>query len=137
TWGRQRPYYRYERTERPEESRTLDLFRSLRPHLDNSIVGISRWTIHTAGYGLELAPASSSLEVAPFLEGSYARVQSVTGGVFDPVSFYGRGHIWAASLGVRLGWRGAGHRMGRYGALDQGTHGRDAHHEGMMNQEQP
>lgn len=137
TRGRQRPYYRFERTERPEDSRTLDLFRSLRPHLDNSIVGITRWTIHTAGYGLELAPSSSALEVAPFLEGSYARVRNATGGVFDPVAFYGRDHIWALSLGVRLGWRSAEHRMGRYGALDQNSHADHAHHQDMMRPDHP
>ncbi|MCI0372463.1 MAG: hypothetical protein L0214_14100, partial [candidate division NC10 bacterium] len=47
--GRHRLHYRFERTERPEEQR-ISSFRSLRPHLDNSILGITRWTIHTVGY---------------------------------------------------------------------------------------
>ena len=32
----------------PKSSAISD-FRSLRPHLENSILGITRWTIHTAG----------------------------------------------------------------------------------------
>src|SRR2546426_6549297 len=54
TLSRSQPYYRFERTERPEDMRTLDPFRSVRPHLDNSILGTSRWSIHTLGYGLRL-----------------------------------------------------------------------------------
>ncbi len=58
--GRHRLYYRFERTERPEEQRISD-FRSLRPHLENSILGVTRWTIHTLGYwppGLARGPVA-------------------------------------------------------------------------------
>jgi hypothetical protein len=43
--GRHRLQYRFERTERPEEER-IARFRSLRPHLENSILGVTRWTTH-------------------------------------------------------------------------------------------
>ncbi len=52
TAGPHRLQYRFERTERPEEER-VSAFRSLRPHLENSILGTTRWTIHTLGYEVE------------------------------------------------------------------------------------
>ena len=115
TTGPHRPYYRFERTERPEEQRTVDLFRTVRPHLENSIIGTTRWTVHTAGYGFVTRRGGSALEIQPFVEASLGRITAVGGGLFDPVAFYGRDTFWSASLGVRAGWRMAGHRMGRYG----------------------
>jgi hypothetical protein len=115
TAGRHRPYYRFERTERPEDERTLDLFRSVRPPVDNSILGITRWSIHTAGYGVRLGAPTGPLELQPFVEASYGRIARVGGGLFDPVAFYGRSSFWSASVGLRAGWGMSGHRMGRYG----------------------
>ena len=118
--GRQRPYARFERTERPEESRTLDPFRSLRPHLDDNILGITRWTVWTAGYGVSLLTAPGRLEVRPFVEGSLAQVKALEG-IFDPAAFYGASVLPSVTLGVRMDWGGmAGMRMGRYG--EGGTH---------------
>jgi hypothetical protein len=120
TRGRNRLHYRFERTERPEEERTLNPFRSLRPHLENSILGKTRWTIHTAGYGFQLQPVEK-LSVFPFVELSYGRVASVGGGLFDPRSFYGKTSFWSISLGSRLTLGMPLHRMGRYGvAQDRG-----------------
>jgi hypothetical protein len=48
TLARNRLLYRFERTERPEEERVTPT-RSRRPHLENSILGTTRWTIHTLG----------------------------------------------------------------------------------------
>ena len=118
--GRQRPYFRFERTERPEEPRTTDPFRSVRPHLDDSNIGITRWTIWTAGYGVSLLTARGRLEVRPFVEGSLARVKALEG-IFDPAAFYGASVLPSVTLGVRMDWGGmSGMRMGRYGA--GGTH---------------
>ena len=89
TMGRHRPYYRLERTERPEEQRTLDAFRSVRPHLENSILGISRWTIYTVGDGITLG--GSPVSLMPFAELSYGRIGKVGGRIFDPATFYGPG----------------------------------------------
>ena len=111
--GRHRVYYRFERTERPEELRTTDLFRSVRPHLDDQNLGTTRWMVHTVGYGLELAPKGVALELRAFAEAASARPTRVTG-VLDPVTFYGRRDIVSLSFGIRTTWRMAGHRMGRY-----------------------
>ncbi len=119
--GRHRPYYRFERTERPEELRLLNLFRTQRPSLENSILGISRWTLHTLGYRFHISGRSGRLELQPFGEVSYGRVSKVGAGVFDPEGLYGRTHFWSATVGMRLGWDMAGHRMGRYGSLGRGT----------------
>ena len=111
-----RVHYRFEQTERPEEVRTLDPFRSVRPHTDNSILATTRWTVHTAGYGVELLPAASRFRIAPAIEASFGRSESETPVSFDPAAFYGRDTFWTISLGVRLGWGARLHRMGRYGA---------------------
>jgi hypothetical protein len=115
-WSRaqSRWYYRFERTERPEEERTTDPFRSLRPHLENSILGTTRWSIHTLGFGRVLGAPVSGLRIEPILEGSYGRVSDVGGGLFSAASFYGRPDLWAVKLAVRVA-TAMGHRMGRYG----------------------
>jgi hypothetical protein len=108
-------YARVERTERPEEERTLDEFRSVRPHIENATLGTTRWTVLTAGCAYNLAPpAHHAVRLAPFLELSHATVAKVDGGLFDPVAFYGRASFWTVSAGLGLYWRMAGHRMGRY-----------------------
>lgn len=107
--------YRFERTERPEEQRLADPFRSPRPHHDNSILGVTRWTVHTANLSLAAVDDWPMLGIEPFVEGSVAKVASVGGGVFDPSAFYGDDSIWSLALGVRLAWGQRLHRMGRYG----------------------
>jgi hypothetical protein len=129
TLGSSRLHYRFERTERPEEQRTLDLFRSVRPHLENSILGTTRWTIHTAGYGYQL-PLSGMFAALPFVELSYGRVTDVGGGLFDARSFYGKSSFWSASVGVRLSLGMPLHRMGRYAvAQDTAGFGERGHHD--------
>ncbi len=114
--GAHRAHYRFESTERPEELRTLDPFRTVRPHTDNSILATTRWTVHTAGYGVNLLPAASRFRIAPIVEASVGRSRSETPVSFDPAAFYGRDTFWTLSVGVRLGWGARLHRMGRYGA---------------------
>jgi hypothetical protein len=116
--GRHRLQYRFERTERPEEQRISD-FRSLRPHLDNSILGITRWIIHTAGY---TAPSleRDGLSVQPLVEVSLGRIAEVGGGLFDVRSQYGKASFWSWTLGLRVGFGAKTHRMGRYGAALNG-----------------
>jgi hypothetical protein len=115
--GPHRPYYRFEQSDRPEDIRTTDPFRSLRPHLENSIIGITRFTLHTLGYSYDFHAAAGRLRVAPFFEGTFGRMRSVGGGLFSPETFYGRENVVAMSAGLRLEWRMMGHRMGRYGGL--------------------
>jgi hypothetical protein len=114
--GRHRLQYRFERTERPEEER-IARFRSLRPHLENSILGTTRWTSHTAGYEL-VAVSRSGLELRPLAEVTYARVAKVGGGLFDVEDTYGGRDLWSLAIGIRISAGGAMHRMGRYGAAE-------------------
>jgi hypothetical protein len=114
--GPHRLQYRFERTERPEEER-IAKFRSLRPHLENSILGTTRWTTHTAGYEV-VALRRSGIEVRPLAEVTYARVAKVGGGLIDVEQLYGGRDIWSLALGVRLRAGAAMHRMGRYGAAE-------------------
>jgi len=126
--GRQRLLYRFERTGRPEEQRILNPFRSSRPHTENSILGTTRWTIHTAGYGFRLK-LSDLVETLPFVELSRGSVAKVGGGLFDPESFYGSTSFWSLSVGARLGVGMAMHRMGRYGvAQDTAIETTEEHH---------
>ncbi|HXW98054.1 MAG TPA: hypothetical protein VEI47_10765, partial [Gemmatimonadales bacterium] len=128
--GRHQPYYRFERSDRPEDIRTTDPFRSLRPHLENSIIGITRFTLHTFGYSYALQAASGRLAVRPYAEGTLGRMESVGGGIFSPANFYGKETVAAVSIGIRVEWRMAGHRMGRYGGLLEPPG--DSMHDHMM-----
>ena len=114
--GRHRLQYRFERTERPEEERISD-FRSRRPHLENSILGVSRWTVHTLGYEIDAARLGP-ISARPLVEVSYGVMRKVGGGVFDVGALYGQDHFWSVSLGVRLAAGAPLHRMGRYGSVE-------------------
>ncbi|HEY8257383.1 MAG TPA: hypothetical protein VIG08_06985 [Gemmatimonadales bacterium] len=129
TAGRHRLQYRFERTERPEEER-LSGFRSLRPHLENSILGTTRWTIHTAGYEID-ALRTGWFRLRPLAELSYGTISRVGGGVFDIRTVYGRDRFWSVSLGVRLGAGMDMHRMGPYGSMT-GEEGTGHHHGGAV-----
>lgn len=123
TFGRHRPYARLERTDRPEELRTTDPFRSVRPHTDASNIGETRWRIATLGYGVSLLTAKERLEVRPFVEGSIAQATALNG-VFDPETAYGSDVLSSVTVGVRMDWGGmSGMRMGRYlGRSDHTDH---------------
>jgi hypothetical protein len=126
TVGPQRLYLRIENTDRPEEVRLLDPFRSQRPHLDNSILGISRWTIATVGYSLD-GPHWKRLAARPLAEVSFAHVRDITGGVFDPADFYGSARVWSLTVGLRIDAGMSGHRMGRYGVLESASPNSPSH----------
>jgi hypothetical protein len=112
--GRHRPYARFERTDRGEEERTLDPFRSVRPHFHDGNIGTTRWTVWTAGYGVSFLTAGGRLEWRPFVEGSVAKARSLEG-IFDPEDWYGSDVLPSLTLGVRLDWGGMSNmRMGRY-----------------------
>jgi hypothetical protein len=128
--GRGLLYYRFERTERPEEERTLDLFRSRRPHFENSILGKTRWTIHSAGYAFALESAGARLNATPFLELSYGRMADVGGGLFDVRSFYGKTSFWSGSVGLRLSLGMRMHRMGRYVVAQDTADSKARRHDG-------
>jgi hypothetical protein len=113
TLGRHRPYVRLERSERPEEERVFSSrFRSRRPLFDNSILGITRWSVLTGGDAVELR--WGALRYTPFVEASWIGIARVGGGVFDPAAFYGRTHGAAITIGIRLATGMHMPRMGRY-----------------------
>jgi hypothetical protein len=121
--GRHRPYVRLERSDRPEEERTFSSrFRTRRPLFDNSILGITRWTVLTGGDAVDLR--WGQLRYAPFVEASWIGIARVGGGVFDPQVFFGRTRGVALTLGIRLATGMRMHRMGRYGTA--GTTGQMA-----------
>jgi hypothetical protein len=106
---------RIERTERPDEARLTNEFRTPVPATDFSIAGRSRWTILTAGFAANLV-AIRSLTAVPFAEVARARVApTLKPSGFDPRQFYGSDKIWSVSLGVRLSYGMSHMRMGRYG----------------------
>ena len=109
---------RWERSDRPEEERLLDLFRSARPATDVSVLGVTRWTTWTNAvslFGLSLW----RLEAAPFVEVAHIRADRTTAALFDPVRFYGTNHMWRLSAGLRMGIGHNHGRMGRYGVASE------------------
>ena len=117
TLPRHRPYLRLERSDRPEEERVFARpFRTRRPLFENSILGITRWSIVTLGDALDLR--LGRLRYAPFVEGSWIGIAPVGGGVFDPATFYGRARGAAVTVGIRLATGMGVHRMGRYVPAD-------------------
>ena len=107
---------RIERTERPDEQRLLNEFRSPVPATDLSISGRSRWTIITARAGLS-PRHTRRFAMEPFLEVARAHViPTLVPSGFDPRSFYGSSTIWSLSAGLKLSFGMQHMRMGRYGA---------------------
>jgi hypothetical protein len=106
---------RLESTERPDEERLLDPFRTVRPGHDFSIVGRTRWTIATARISAPLT-AGSHLKLYPFVEVArhYVR-ETLRPSGFVPTQFYGSDRIWTVSSGLRLTFGMIHPRMGRYG----------------------
>ncbi len=129
--GPHRPYYRFEQTDRPEDMRELDLFRSVRPHLENAILGTTRFTLHTVGYGAEVSWWDGRLTLQPFVEATLGSARNVGGGVLTPEILYGSNRVRSVSVGLRAGWRMTGHRMGRYGGLLGPARPNGHEHHGM------
>ncbi|MEP6589663.1 MAG: hypothetical protein ABJC19_00640 [Gemmatimonadota bacterium] len=116
--GRWAASYRYELTDRPEEERLVDPFRTRRPHFENSNLGIGRWSLHTLHLGADVLKSGAPVNVAVFLEGTLGGVTKRDAAIFDPVALYGTSVVRQLSAGVSFDWRMRGHRMGRYGVLD-------------------
>jgi hypothetical protein len=107
---------RAEQTERPEEERLANPFRTPVPPNDLSILGRTRWTTLTTNASHSFNKFSG-LAVSPFVEVARARAVAINRpSVFDPKTFYGSDVLWSISVGMHLGI-GMNHaRMGRYGA---------------------
>ena len=106
---------RIERTERPDEQRLGNEFRTPLPSTDLSIAGRSRWTIITARVAASLKGSRSFL-AEPFVEVARARVSpTLQPSGFDPRQFYGSSRIWSVSVGAKVAFGMTHMRMGRYG----------------------
>jgi hypothetical protein len=106
---------RVERTDRPEEEQLVDPFRTPRPEVDLSNLGISRWTIVTASLSSPAARVGFA-SMRPFVE--IARVAVGHGspaGIFNPEFRYGATRMWMLSAGIRFRGGSMHDRMGRYG----------------------
>jgi len=107
---------RAERTERPEEERLENLFRTPQPHSDFNILGRTRWDILTLAASAQVME-KASWTVAPFVEVSRQYASPLMRPtVFEPRDFYGSDRMWSLSLGLKLGAGKLHSRMGRYGA---------------------
>ena len=129
---------RLERSDRPEEERLLDPFRTPRPSSDLANLGVSRWTIATASISAPSVRAGVA-SARTFVE--VARINVAPGnpaGIFDPELRYGTRRMWMYSAGIRLRAGSMHDRMGRYGAALQemsmagmGTHSADRESDKM------
>jgi hypothetical protein len=105
---------RAERTGRPEEERLVDPFRTVRPHFEQNVLGITEWRILTLAAALH--PRAGRLRVAPFVEAARARPRAlVRPSVFEPQLFYRARVQWTLAAGLRVGAGRPHARMGRYG----------------------
>lgn len=120
---------RLESTERPDEPRLVDPFRTQVPATDLSIAGRSRWTIVSARVAVSVLNARS-VSAEPFAELARAHVsETLRPSGFDPRQFYGSSQIWSFSIGLKVAFGMSHMRMGRYGVAIAGE--RDAKMAGM------
>jgi hypothetical protein len=104
---------RLERTDRPEEERAENPFRSVRPAIDHSLIGITRWNVVTVTAALALT--LHRVGVMPFAEASLSRPRPTAPAAFQPESFYGSDRLWMVSVGARLSVGPRHEGMGYYG----------------------
>ena len=121
---------RGERTERPENERLLDPFRTQAGHVDFQIVGVTRFTIAT--FALTAPPLTMPrmhvAQMVPFIEVARARPEARRlPTVFAPAQFYGSRTLWSLSAGVRLHAGTMRSRMGRYGVMAETLASRMSH----------
>lgn len=118
---------RLEITERADEERLTDPFRTPLTGHDFSILGRSRWTIATVRTTVPLA-SHSRASLAPFAELAFHRVsETLRPSGFVPAQFYGSSRIWMLSLGAKLAVGDGHRRMGRYGAAIPAQRGINPH----------
>jgi len=110
---------RLERTERPEEDRLADPFRTQRPPTDFSILGRTRWDIVSARLSTR-AWQHRTLVLAPFVEIARQHATAITAGaVFDPKAFYGSNTMWSTTAGLTFTAGMMHRRTGAYGAASR------------------
>lgn len=117
---------RGERSDRPEEQRLLNPFRSPRPHGDGSVLGVTRWSVASAA--IAHRGSVGGVELRPFVEASYLHAGARSRpAAFEPAAFYGRDRMWSLSAGLGLSWGMRHARMGRYGVAAAGPRAHPDH----------
>ncbi len=110
---------RAEQTDRPENERLLDPFRTQTGHIDFQIIGVTRWRVATVA--VTAVPVSLPLiraRFVPFVEIALAHPEARRlPTVFEPRQFYGGTSLSSLSAGVRVHAGRMRDRMGRYGVL--------------------
>lgn len=109
---------RLEQTDRPEEDRLADPFRTPRPAADLSINGITRWRVATLHAD---APAVTAVQLSgfPFMEIAHLTAAARDGrSVYTPEHLYGTSSFWMLTAGVRIRAGMSHDRMGRYGVAN-------------------
>ena len=125
---------RWEGTDRPEQSRLLDPFRTQIGHIHFQINGMTRWKtttlqLRTPGFSSDLGSVQGGLSLVPFVEVAHAVPRAVIRPtVFVPAEFYGSGSLWTYSVGLRLHVGTMRPRMGRYGVAQQFHTAGPSHH---------
>ena len=113
---------RVERTDRPEEERAVDPYRTVRPPHDLGLTGITRWDVTSLRAARPLF-VRRWFASGVFAEVSRARPRArLSPSAFEPEQFYGTSAIWAFTAGVRVGGGLAHARMGRYGVASDDGH---------------
>jgi hypothetical protein len=112
---------RFERSDRPEEERTIDLFRSVRPASDNSILGTTRWTTYTGQ--LSRSFRVRTFQIEPLIEVARQTAKpNEEPAILEPNNLYGSRKLWSFSAAMRVN-AGTWHtRMGRYGVALPSQH---------------
>src|SRR5688572_20745177 len=112
---------RLERTERPEEERLSEPFRTQRPSADFSVLGRTRWDM--ASLRLSSTWSSSSAALEPFVEIGRQHVTDLaTPSAFVARDFYGSNTLWSYSAGMTISAGTIHRRTGAYGAAVRNVH---------------
>lgn len=120
---------RIERTDRGEQRRLADPFRTPVGHVDFQILGVTQWTVSTIAIQSPSLQIPSLVRLAPFLEVSRAvAAPRARPSAFEAAAFYGDDRLWSVSLGIRLHAGTMRHRMGRYGVMSGVDHTGIQHH---------
>ena len=112
---------RLERTERPEEERLSEPFRTQRPSADFSVLGRTRWDMASVRLSATWSARSAALE--PFVEIGRQHVTDLaTPSAFVSRDFYGSNTLWSYSAGVTISVGTIHRRTGAYGVAVRTVH---------------
>ncbi len=123
---------RLEHTERGEQTRLRDPFRSPLGHVDFQNLGVTQWRVITVALEAPVLTLGRSIvrtNLRPFVEVARASPSPLhRPTVFEPADFYGASTLWSLSVGVRVHLGQMRSRMGRYGVLSLPSAGAGMNH---------